>query len=298
MGNTSEKLHELKAVLAEVTDLNRAALLLEWDQETYMPPGGVQSRAEQLSTLLRLSHERFTSEKVARLLAELEDELAGHSFDSDEASLVRVTRRDYDQSVKLPSELVAEIARAGSTARPVWERARHDENFSLFAPYLEKNVELNRRIADALGFEDRPYDALIDRNEPGMTTAQLEADEDVHVVCDLVSLDANERWICAVDRSVKRFGVNTLERFGEDGAQARVEVMPERQVPADEVLPQAGLRLVDARRCAVPERRSVDLSGDALVVHRVTRLVEQAEEAFVEEVARDACRDTNVSRTE
>ena len=180
MGNTSEKLHELKAVLAEVTDLNRAALLLEWDQETYMPPGGVQSRAEQLSTLLRLSHERFTSEKVARLLAELEDELAGHSFDSDEASLVRVTRRDYDQSVKLPSELVAEIARAGSTARPVWERARHDENFSLFAPYLEKNVELNRRIADALGFEDRPYDALIDRNEPGMTTAQLEAGCSVH----------------------------------------------------------------------------------------------------------------------
>ena len=175
MGNTSEKLQELKAILAEVTDLTRAALLLEWDQETYMPPGGVQSRAEQISTLLRLSHVRFTSDNVGRLLTELEDELAGHSFDSDEASLVRVTRRDYDQSVKLPPDLVAEIASAGSTARPVWEKARKEENFSLFAPYLEKNVELNRRIADAIGFEDRPYDALIDRNEPGMTTAQLEA---------------------------------------------------------------------------------------------------------------------------
>ena len=150
MANTSEKLQELKAVLAEVTDLNRAALLLEWDQETYMPRGGVESRAEQLSTLLRLAHVRFTSDEVGRLLGELEDELGGRSFDSDEASLVRVTRRDYNQARKLPPDLVAEVARAGPTARPVWEKARHDENFGLFAPYLEKNVELNRRIADAI----------------------------------------------------------------------------------------------------------------------------------------------------
>ncbi|TMF69854.1 MAG: carboxypeptidase M32, partial [Chloroflexi bacterium] len=173
--NTSDKLQQLKELLAEVTDLSRAAALLEWDQETYMPPGGVQSRAEQLSTLLRLSHVRFTSDEVGRLIGELEDELGGRPFDSDEASLVRVTRRDYDQARKLPPDLVAEVARAGSVARPVWEKARHDENFGLFAPYLEKNVELNRRIADAIGYEDRPYDALLDRSEPGMTTAQLEA---------------------------------------------------------------------------------------------------------------------------
>jgi len=175
VANTSDKLQALKDILAEVTDLGRAAALLEWDQETYMPPGGVQSRAEQLSTLLRLAHVHFTSEEVGRLLGELEDELGGRPFDSDEASLIRVTRRDYEQERKLPPDLVADVARAGSVARPVWEKARRDENFSLFAPYLEKNVELNRRIADAIGYEDRPYDALLDRSEPGMTTAQLEA---------------------------------------------------------------------------------------------------------------------------
>jgi len=175
VGNTSDKLQALKDILAEVTDLSRAAALLEWDQETYMPPGGVQSRAEQLSTLLRLAHVHFTSDEVGRLLSELEDEPGGRPFDSDEASLIRVTRRDYDQERKLPPDLVAEAARAGSVSRPVWEKARRDENFSLFAPYLEKNVELNRRIADAIGYEDRPYDALLDRSEPGMTTAQLEA---------------------------------------------------------------------------------------------------------------------------
>jgi len=174
-GNTSDKLQQLRQILAEVTDLNRAALVLEWDQETYMPPGGVQGRAEQLATLLRLSHVMFTGADVGRLLDALEDELSSAPFDSDEASIVRVTRRDYDQARKLPPDLVAEIARAGSVARPVWEKARRDEDFNLFAPYLAKNVELNRRIADALGYRDRPYDALIDRSEPGMTTKQLTA---------------------------------------------------------------------------------------------------------------------------
>ncbi|HEV2413666.1 MAG TPA: carboxypeptidase M32, partial [Candidatus Dormibacteraeota bacterium] len=171
---TNAALGELKEILAEVTDLNRAAAVLEWDQETYMPPGGVNARAEQLSTLLSLAHVKLASERVGKLLEQLETELKAKPFDSDEASLVRVTRRDYDEAVKIPADLVAEIARAGSVARPAWEKARRDDRFEIFAPYLEKNVELNRRVADALGYEDRPYDALINRTEPGMTTAQLE----------------------------------------------------------------------------------------------------------------------------
>ena len=167
-------MQELKRILSEVTDLNRAAAVLEWDQETYMPPGGVQTRAEQLATLLKLAHVRLASKEVGNLLEKLETELADKPFDSDEASLVRVTRRDYDEAVKIPADLVAEIAHASSVARPAWEKARRDEKFEIFAPYLEKNVELNRRIADALGYEDRPYDALINRTEPGMTTSQLE----------------------------------------------------------------------------------------------------------------------------
>ena len=170
----SDRLERLRTILAEVTDLSRAAALLEWDQETYMPPGGVAARSDQLSTLLRLSHVRFTADEVGRLLSELEEETANRPFDSYEASLVRVTRRDYEQERKLPPELVSEVARAGSTARPVWEKARREADFKLFAPALEKNVELNRRIADALGYQDRPYDALLDRYEPGMTTDQLE----------------------------------------------------------------------------------------------------------------------------
>jgi len=170
----NSNLQGLREILAEVTDLNRAYRVLEWDQETYMPSGGVTARSEQLSTLSRLSHVRLTSDEVGGLLDKLESEVANKHFDTVEASLVRVTRRDYEHARKLTPELVAEVARAGSAAQPIWRRARKEENFSLFAPYLEKNVELNRRIADALGYQDRPYDALINYNEPGMTTAQLE----------------------------------------------------------------------------------------------------------------------------
>jgi carboxypeptidase Taq len=171
----SDNLHRLKEILAEVTDLSRAAAVLDWDQETNMPPGGVAGRAQQLSTLLTLAHGKFTSNEVGRLLDELESEVANQHFDSDEASLVRVTRRDYEQERKLPPELVSEVATAGATARPHWEKARRDADFKVFEQYLEKNVELNRRIADALGYEDRPYDALLDRSEPGLKTSQLEA---------------------------------------------------------------------------------------------------------------------------
>src|SRR5260370_4373569 len=141
-----DSLKKLKAILAEVTALNRPTAVLAWDQETYMPPGGVHNRAEQFSTLSEVAHRRFTSEEVGRLLDDAEGANAKLDFDSDEASLIRVTRRDYDQARKLPSELVAEIAHASSTARPHWQKARHESNFGLFPPYLQKNLHLNQQV--------------------------------------------------------------------------------------------------------------------------------------------------------
>ena len=170
----TDRLQRLKDILGEVADVNRAASVLSWDQETYMPPGGVANRADQLTTLRRIAHVAFTADEVGGLLDEANVEVAGEQFDSDDASLVRVTRRDYDHARKLSTELVGEIARAGAMARPPWQKARHDADFNIFAPFLEKNVELNRRVADALGYKDRPYDALLDRTEPGLTTDQLE----------------------------------------------------------------------------------------------------------------------------
>src|SRR3979411_1209972 len=115
-----DTLKRLKTILAEVVDIQRAGAVLDWAQETYMPPGGVQNRAEQASTLSEVAHRRFTSDEVGRLLDEAETAVAKLPFESADASLVRVTRRDYDQDRKLPPELIAEIAHASSAARPFW----------------------------------------------------------------------------------------------------------------------------------------------------------------------------------
>src|SRR5712691_6198886 len=209
----ADALQRLRTILAEVTDLHRAGAVLDWDQETYMPPGGVHNRAEQLSTLSEVAHRRFTT---------------------DEASLVRVTRRDYDQARKLPPELVAEIAHASASARPHWQKARREANFALFAPYLEKNVELNKRVAEALGYEKRPYDALLDRTEPGLTTDQLEAIFD-ELRAAIVPLVADiKRHPDAIDDRVLhrgfdpdqqiRYALETVTKLGYDLERGRQDI--------------------------------------------------------------------------
>src|SRR5260370_1048472 len=117
-------------------------------------------------TISPIAQRRFTTDEVGRLLDDAQAATAKLPFDSDDASLVRVTRRDYDQARKLPPELVAEIAHASASARPHWQKARHEANFALFAPYLEKNLELNKRVAEALRYDKPPYDPPQERTEP------------------------------------------------------------------------------------------------------------------------------------
>src|SRR5215475_9644911 len=100
------KLQELKTRLLEVSDLNHAAALLGWDQATYMPPGGAPARGRQLATLGRLAHEKFTDKAVGKLLDDLRPYEESLPYDSDEASLIRVTRREYERALKVPPKFI------------------------------------------------------------------------------------------------------------------------------------------------------------------------------------------------
>ena len=168
-----EKLQELKTRLGEVKDLEAAANVLEWDQMTYMPPGGTAARAEQLATLRKTAHALFVSDETGRLLEELQAEAADLDYDSDEASLMRVTARDYERERKIPASLVAEMARVTALAQEAWVQARAESNYPHFQPHLQKVVDLNIQMAEALGYQDRMYDALLDLFEPEMKTAQI-----------------------------------------------------------------------------------------------------------------------------
>ena len=168
-----EPLGRLRDQLGKISDLNAAQALLGWDQETYMPAGAVEARAQQLATLGRMAHEMFTSEQIGRLLAECEPLVLDLADDSDDARLLRVTRRDYDKATKLPADLVAELAKTTALAQQAWKEARASSDFPHFQPHLERVLELVLRKAEAYGYEASPYDALLDEYEPQMRTARV-----------------------------------------------------------------------------------------------------------------------------
>ena len=167
-----DKLNELKAILFEVADLTRAAAVLEWDQQTYMPRAGAEARGQQMGTLGKIAHEKFTTERVGRLLDELKDAFPA---DSDEAALVRVTRKDYDKRTRVPPEFVVEQAQVTAAAHEGWIAARTKSDFSIFQPHLAKVLDLTRRYIGFFPKADHPYDTLLDDYEPGMKTAEVQA---------------------------------------------------------------------------------------------------------------------------
>ncbi len=169
-----EKVEQLKNHLADVVHLRHAAAVLGWDQQVNMPPEGAPARAEQLATLSRLAHEKFVAEETSRLIEAAEAEVAGLSVDHDDAALVRVVRHDYDLATRVPTALVEELARVTSQAHEIWARAREQADFAAFVPTLERILDLKRQEAEALGYEDRMYDALLDQYEPHMKTADVE----------------------------------------------------------------------------------------------------------------------------
>jgi carboxypeptidase Taq len=161
--------------LARISDLNTAAAVLGWDQQVNMPPGGSDARAHHLATVEAFAHSLFTADETNQLLEGAATETSDLPYDSDDASLVRVARREYDKLRRVPESLVAERARAAALAFDAWVQARAESNFAHFRPHLEHVVDLTIQYAEALGYEDCLYDALLDRYEPEMKTAQVAA---------------------------------------------------------------------------------------------------------------------------
>lgn len=166
-------LDELKRELGELKDLGRIASLLAWDQQVMMPPAGAAARADQLSTLGRLIHERATSVELGKLLDAAEPVAAELDPDCDDARLVKVARYEFEREVKVPKELRAAMTRIASESYPVWVEARQKSDFAGFQPYLQKTLELKRRYVECMAPETEPYDALLDEFEQGMTAAEI-----------------------------------------------------------------------------------------------------------------------------
>src|SRR5436305_10596779 len=164
---------ELRIRLAEIADLVKTASLLGWDQHVMMPPRGAQIRAEQLATVGRIAHQKFTSAEVGKLIDDLRDWGEQQEYDSLEASVIRVAARDWEKASKVPADLRAEMSRSAALANPVWVEARKNNDFKSFLPVLRKNLDLRKRYVDCFEVDDEPYDILLDDYERDMKTKEV-----------------------------------------------------------------------------------------------------------------------------
>ena len=162
---------ELLKIVRTVHDLQSAAALLEWDQETYMSEGGMEARSRQIATLSSIAHELFIRDHTGELL----ERLCAIEGDLEEfpGSLVRVTERDFTRARRLSPELVGKIAETTSRAKTSWAQAFRENDFGKFSDDLERVTGLCMQKSEAIGYSDHPYDALLDEYEPGASSAQI-----------------------------------------------------------------------------------------------------------------------------
>lgn len=170
---TNSPMTHLRERLAEFEDLRAASVLLGWDQQTMMPPGGAPQRAEALATLQRFRHQLFISEETGRLIEQARDSLGASPEDSDDRCLIRLISRRWAKARQVPASLAADLTRAGSVGQEAWVDARRRNDFAAFAPYLKHNLELGKRYVECFDEFDCAYDALLDDYEPYMKSAEV-----------------------------------------------------------------------------------------------------------------------------
>jgi carboxypeptidase Taq len=173
--NMNESLAALDAAVGEVTDLQHAAALIEWDEQVTMPPGGATVHGEMLATIRKLAHQKFTSDEVGRVLEDLKPAIGGLDRESDAYRTVAITAHEYDKARRVPAEFVAEQARTTSAAQHAWIAARAASDFLAFQPHLEKLVALRKRYVSFFPPAEHPYDVVLDDFEPGTRTKDVQA---------------------------------------------------------------------------------------------------------------------------
>lgn len=224
------KLQDLKNRLQEIADLNGAAAVLNWDQSTYMPPGGAAARGRQQATLSRLSHEKFTDPALGKLLDDLQSYAEGLPYDSDDAALIRATRRDYDRATKVPSDFMARLSEHNAHSYQAWTEARPANDYARVKPLLAKTLDFSRQLADYFPGYSHIADPLIDFADYGMKAESVRA-LFAELRAQLVPIvQAITAQTMADDACLKQsfpeaaqlaFGWEVIQRFGYDTQRGR-----------------------------------------------------------------------------
>ncbi len=232
MSDEQKKIAELRARLSEVNDLEMAGSLLNWDQLTYMPNGGADARGRQLATLAKITQEKFIDPAIGKLLDDLAKYGESLPYESDDASLIRVTRRDYEHATRVPPEFLMEFNIHSTNSYQAWAEARPENDFSKVQPYLEKTLDLSRRYADFFPGYEHIADPLIDVSDQGMKASTVKKlffelrDELVPIVKAITSqpaADDNFLHETYPEEQQLKFGESVVRKLGYDFNRGRID---------------------------------------------------------------------------
>ena len=228
--SSAELYREYKTKMQKIADVKYASAVLQWDQETYLPPKGNEFRGQQIATLTEMAHELFTSEALGALLQELNSR---EDLDKFEKRNVQLTQEDYQRNKKLTPVFVRKMSEAVTRSYHAWAKARSENSFVIFQQPLHDVIELKKQEAELLGYEIHPYDALMTDYDKGLTVAitdeifadlkpQLitllnEIQEKTPVSNDFLfqSYPRDEQW---------KFGMEILKRIGFDFEAGRQDI--------------------------------------------------------------------------
>lgn len=216
--------------LRQLADVMYASAVLQWDQETYMPEKGAEIRGQQLATLAGMAHELSTDKKFGELLQKLKDDV---SLDTKQKRNIGLSLKDYNDRKKYSTEFVQKMTLTVAETFTAWQEAKNKNDYSIYAPKLEKLLQLKKEETQILGYKDHPYDALLDQYEPGLTTKEVEK----------VFEDVKQQLVPFVKEILKKtpprdnfmyrhydkdkqwnFGIDLLKQMGYDFATGRQDM--------------------------------------------------------------------------
>ena len=228
--SSNGKYDKYVAKMQKIADLGYSIAVLNWDQEVYLPKKSTKYRAQQIATLSGLSHEFFVEEELGDILNELSD---SNTLDERQAANIRESLKDYRLEKKYPTEFVVNMAKTTSLAATAWKDAREKNDFKLFEKDLHSIIDLKREETELLGYEDHPYDCLLDRFEPYTTTKDIEAVfkqvKNELVDFTLLVLDKPKVEDSFIRRKFKKdkqwdFGLELLKQMGYDFSVGRQDI--------------------------------------------------------------------------
>ncbi|OEE65927.1 peptidase M32 [Enterovibrio norvegicus FF-33] len=166
-------IEKIEKQFQKLSSYSHLAAICGWDQATMMPDGGNDARSKAMSDLAVLCHETLTDSRMGEWITTAESDT---SLTNEQRTNLREIKRAWTQATQLPSELVEKKSLLGSKCEHEWRSQRGKNDWPGFAENLKKVVEASREEANTRATQTgvRPYDAMLDLYEPGMTTEKLD----------------------------------------------------------------------------------------------------------------------------